>query len=236
MNKRLNIFYWLRKIFVSSIFQKFFLKKNIIRKYVFYSIYKSNHWNRYVDFDKNNLLVSGPGSMPGSKVTQTINKNLSLFIRKNNLKSILDIPCGDFSWISELVKANQITYVGYDIVEDIVNYNIKKFSSKKIKFFCKDIVNETNFGNYDLILSRDFFIHMSNEDIKKVLFNIKKSKGKFFACSNNSDVKVNSNILIGQHRKVNLSIHPFNLGKPYFFFYEGTEDCFINIYKISEIK
>lgn len=235
MNKRLNIYYWLRKLCVSNIFQRFFFKKEFIRRFVFYTIYKSNHWNKYSKVDENNLLVSGPGSIPGTIPTQTVVKNLRTFIRKNNIKSILDIPCGDFSWFQDLIKSEKLNYTGWDIVSDIIEYNKRKYSSESINFFFKDIVSENNFGNYNLIFSRDFFIHMNNDDIKKILNNIKKSNAKFFACSNNSDVSINKDILVGQHRKVNLTIEPFNIEKVYSSFYEGTADRYINIYKISDL-
>ena len=236
MNKRLNIYYWLRKLFVSNIFQKIFYNQKLIRKYVFYTIYKSNHWNKYDKVDENNLLVSGPGSIPGSHLTQNVLKNLKTFIINNNIKSILDIPCGDFSWIKELIKNEKLKYVGWDIVNEIIEHNKKKFLLENVDFFCKDIVNENNFGNYDLIFSRDFFIHINNNDIKKIINNIRKSKAKFFACSNNLDLLINKDILVGQHRKINLSIEPFNLKKTYSSFYEGSGDRYINIYKISDLK
>ncbi len=50
-----------------------------------------------------------------------------------------------------------------------------------------------------------------------------------------SDVSINKDILVGQHRKVNLSIEPFNIKKVYSSFYEGTEDRYISIYKISDL-
>ena len=235
MNKRLNIYYWLRKLFVSNMFQKFFIKEGLIRKFVFHTIYKSNHWNRYASIDDNNLLVSGPGSIPGTPTTQNVIKNLNTFIKQNNIKSVLDVPCGDFSWMKDLIKSENLNYVGWDIVGEIIEYNKKKYSSENINFFCKDIVNENNFGNYDLIFSRDFFIHMKINDIKKILNNIRKSNAKFFACSNNSDVLLNRDILVGQHRKINLSIEPFNIKKVHSSFYEGNEDCYVNIYKISDL-
>ena len=235
MNKRLNIYYWLRKLFVSKTFQTFFLKKNLLRKFVFHTIYKSNHWNRYQSIDNNNLLVSGPGSVPGTTQTQTVLNNLKILIEENKLKSILDIACGDFSWMKELLKNDELNYVGWDIVGEIINYNKKNYSSKNINFFCKDIVNENNFGNFDLIFCRDLFIHLNINDIKKILNNVRKSKAKFFACSNNSDILINNEILVGQHRKINLSKEPFNIKKVYSTFYEGTEDCYINIYKIKDL-
>jgi len=234
MIKKLSVYYWLRKIFVSKFIQ-IFLTKNFTRKFTFYLIYKSNHWNKYKKINEDNLLVSGPGSILGSNQTTNVINNLDIFIKRNNIQSILDMPCGDFSWIQDLVKKNiKINYTGYDIVKDIITHNNKKYSSNKIKFLCKDIINEKNFNNFDLIFIRDFFIHINNESIQKILINIKNSKVKFFACSNNNSVSFNNDIIaIGAHRKINLTIKPFYMKEFFYTFSEGIEDRYINIYKIS---
>jgi hypothetical protein len=232
MIKRLNIYYWLRKIFISRFIQKY-LNQNFVRKFIFYLIYKTNHWNRYQKINKNNILVSGPGSIPGSIQTKNIIDNLDSFIKKNNIKSILDMPCGDFSWMQDLIKKNNyINYTGYDIVEDIIFYNNKKYSKNNISFFCKDIVNETNFNNFDLVFIRDFFIHIDYVSINKILDNIKRSKVKFIACSNNNNAINNKDIAVGKHRKINLTIEPFYMNEIFYAFSEGVDDCYINIYKI----
>jgi hypothetical protein len=232
MIKRLNIYYWLRKFFISRFIQKY-LNQNFVRKFIFYLIYKTNHWNRYQKINKNNILVSGPGSIPGSIQTKNIIDNLDSFIKKNNIKSILDMPCGDFSWMQDLIKKNNyINYTGYDIVEDIIFYNNKKYSKNNISFFCKDIVNETNFNNFDLVFIRDFFIHIDYVSINKILDNIKRSKVKFVACSNNNNAINNKDIAVGQHRKINLTIEPFYMNEIFYAFSEGVDDCYINIYKI----
>ena len=182
MNKRLNVYYWLRKIFVSKFLQIFlinffYINKTTLRKIVFFLIYKSNHWNKSILIDSNKLLVSGPGSIPGSVQTNNIVTNLNNFIKKNNVRNILDMPCGDFAWMQDLLKINNtLDYTGYDIVEDIIIINNERYSSNNIRFFTKDIVNENHFDGFDLVFIRDFFIHISNEDILKVLYNIKNSK------------------------------------------------------------
>jgi len=137
MIKRLNIYYWLRKIFISRFIQKY-LNQNFVRKFIFYLIYKTNHWNRYQKINKNNILVSGPGSIPGSIQTKNIIDNLDFFIKKNNIKSILDMPCGDFSWMQDLIKKNNyINYKGYDIVEDIIFIIIKNIQKIILVSFVK---------------------------------------------------------------------------------------------------
>jgi hypothetical protein len=239
MIKRLSIFYWLRKMLVMKPIQLilvkiFFLRREFIRKLVFKLIYKTNHWNKYKSIDKQNLLVSGPGSIPGSKQTKNVIANLHDFIKKNNIQTMLDMPCGDFSWMQDLIKLNNnIVYTGYDIVDEIVQINNEKYSSSNTKFIQRDIVNEVNFDGFDLVFIRDFFIHISNNEIIKVINSIKNSKIKFFAClSHNNELK-NKDIAIGQHRRINLLISPFNLNNVYYKFSEEMDDRYVNFYKIN---
>ena len=234
MTTKLSIYYWLRKIFISRFIQ-ILISKNFIRKFIFFLIYKSNHWNKYKKINEDNFLVSGPGSIPGNNQTNNIINNLDIFIKKNNIKNILDMPCGDFSWMQDLVKKNiDINYTGYDIVKDIIVRNNKKYSSNKINFFCRDIVNEKTFDNFDLIFIRDFFIHIDNESINRILINIKNSKIKFLACSNNNSVSFNNDVVaIGAHRKINLTIKPFYMREIFYSFSEEIDDRYINIYKLT---
>jgi hypothetical protein len=92
LTTKFDIYYWLRKIFVSRFIQ-ILISKNFTRKFIFFLIYKSNHWNKYKKINEDNWLVSGPGSIPGSYQTKNVVNNLDIFIKKNNIKSILDMPC-----------------------------------------------------------------------------------------------------------------------------------------------
>jgi hypothetical protein len=144
--KIFNYQYWLRKFLVSKISQFFLikiflLKKNFIRSIIFTSIYKVNHWNKYKKINKNNLQVSGPGSDPESLQIKNLIVDLNKFIKDFQIKSILDMPCGDFVWMKKLVELNKdLKYTGFDIVGEIIDYNNKKFSSNNIKFLKKDIL------------------------------------------------------------------------------------------------
>ena len=95
VKKKLNLYYWLRKIFVSFWFQSiliniFFIKITKIRKIVFFLTYKTNHWNKYAFIDKSNLLVSGPGSFPDSEQTKNLIINLQDFINLNKNGNIYE--------------------------------------------------------------------------------------------------------------------------------------------------
>ena len=235
MNKYFNIYYWIRKILVSSLFSKFF-NQNLLNKLVFKAIYKSNHWNKSNKFN-NNQSFSGPGSIPNSFQTNNLIKNLKKFFEDNNIKNVLDAPCGDCAWIKNLFDLN-IKYTGIDIVEDLIRSNQANFiSNSNIKFYCKDVSLIKNFNDYDFVLMRDFFIHLPISQIQNILFNLKNSNCKFFALNSYENNPINKEISTGKHRKINLLKEPFNLGAPFSKIQEfnnqklPNEDNFIYIYK-----
>ena len=235
MSKYLNKYYWIRKIFVSNYVSKFVSQKTL-NKIVFNSIYKSNHWNKNQKFDLNQSY-SGPGSVANSIQTNNLILELQKFFNENNVRNILDAPCGDCAWIKKIFTTD-IKYTGIDIVEDLINQNkLTFYPSSNIEFYCKDLTEYNDFNNYDFILMRDFFIHLPLQMIKKIITNLKNSNCKYFAFNNYESVNINKEISTGQHRKINLLKDPFNFDLPYHKIQEVNnehspdQDNFIYIYK-----
>ena len=227
---RLDVNYWLRKIFVTKTFQKLIKDKSSLRKTVFTSIFKSKHW-AHGDLPDEYISVSGHGSNINSEQSNNLIYSLVEFIKKNNINSILDMPCGDFLWMNKLLKQIEIrNYLGLDIVEEIIDQNIKLYENEHIKFKSCDIVDFETSEDFDLVLMRDFFIHTNNEDIKRILMNIKKMNIKYFAFENYS-VSKNVDVVPGKHRKINLKLDPFNLMEPFYSFKDYEIDKFIYFYE-----
>ena len=235
MSKYFNRYYWIRKLFVNSFISKFISQK-LLNKIVFNSIYKSNHWNKSQKFNLNQSY-SGPGSVANSIQTNNLISEFEKFFKENNIKNILDAPCGDCAWISNIFD-NDIKYTGVDIVEDLINKNKLTFESKSnINFYCKDLSEYNDFDDYDFILMRDFFIHLPIPIIKNILTNLKNSNCKYFAFNNYENINTSKEISTGQHRKINVLKEPFNLNMPFYKIQEinnannPDQDNFIYIYK-----
>ena len=227
----INIYYWLRKVSFSNIFQKnSFLNENLKRKIIFYLIYKSFHWR---DYHKTSLNESSSGLGSDINVTKKLTNDLDDFLKKNKIKSLLDIACGDFVWMNKLIsKNNNLKYLGLEIVDKIVINNNKLFSNSNIKFKCLDVINESFPKNYDFILVRDFLIHIKNNDVINLIKKIKESNCKFFAINNFPYIKINKeNKGYGHHRFLNIEIEPFNLKNVYKVI--NDHDRKLNIYKIK---
>ena len=132
-------------------------------------------------------------------------------------------------------KKSEIKYLGIDIVDEIIKKNKKKYENEKVKFASFDIINFYTEEKFDLVFMRDFFIHINNSDIKKILINLQKMNIDYFAFEN-YDIKKNDDVTIGSHRKINLKLDPFNLEEPMYYFKDYEEDKYIYFYKKSALN
>ena len=228
--------YWLRKIYTSKLFQLLPIKNTELKKKIFTSIYKSNHWVQNEDsLPKEFISVSGHGSNINTKQHDNLVNNFNKIIKNFKINSILDMPCGDFLWIRKIIENQNIEYLGIDIVEELINENNKKYSRKNINFQTYDIVNFKTDVKFDLVLIRDLFIHIKNSDIIKILNNLKKMNIKYIIL-NSYNNEENKDVTVGQHRKINLQKEPFNLNEPIHYFKDYENDKFCCLYDINNFN
>lgn len=178
---------------------------------VFTEISRTNTW-----------LESESVSGIGSSLLQTaeIINHLPNILRELNVKTFLDLPCGDFNWMQK-VNMEAIHYTGGDIVQHIVTSNQEKYAREHIIFLQLDLLKD-ELGAYDMIFCRDCLVHLSFEDIRKAIKNIKKSGSKYLMTTTFPDQKVNEDIITGGWRPLNLEKVPFDFPKP---LYVLNEKC-----------
>lgn len=122
---------------------------------------------------------------------------------------MLDAPCGDFNWLSQ-VPLN-VDYFGYDIVEPVINANIARYSSSRVKFMRADITSDP-LPRVDLVLCRDCLVHFSFEDIFLTLRNVLKS-GARYLLTTTFPGRVNRDIATGDWRPLDFERKPFRFPK-----------------------
>ena len=170
----------------------------------FTEYYQSNYWG-------GEESVSGRGSDPIQ--TETLIGEIRKLIQLYSIKTILDIPCGDFHWMKN-IDFSDMSYIGGDIVEDLILKNTELYADRRnIKFEALDITKD-NLPQVDLIICRDCLVHLSYKDISKALSKVKQSNSKYLLATSFVERKRNYNITTGQWRPINLDIKPFNLSKP----------------------
>ncbi len=205
----------IKRLFLLIIDYYKFLRISLMNKNKkFFYIYTSKYWQNMTDGS-----LSGGGSNDIS--THNIKKSLSEFIKYNNIKSIIDIPCGDWKWMSEF-DLSDLEYFGYDIFDDLILDNQRKYTKKNITFDVKNLVNE-KLPKSDLIIIRDLLVHLDHTDIIKCLTNLDDSDFKFIGITNYPKIISHKNRLFGDYlrlgdkwRPINFSIHPYSLPSPDF--------------------
>ena len=168
----------------------------------FQSLYLNGGWT-----GTDGETVSGTGST--LEYTESVRHLLPFFIETYGITSLVDAPCGDFHWFKE-ISLPSVTYVGVDIVPELVEANAKKFETLQRTFLCSDVTCDP-LPAADLFLCRDLLLHIPIEDCWSVLRNAVSAEFKYLMFSS-YDVKTNADVEgpFG-YRPVNLQRPPFNL-------------------------
>lgn len=169
--------------------------------------------------------LSGEGS--SKEATTIVRQELPRIIKRYNIKTILDLPCGDLNWMKFVLEKNKsISYTGADVSLIAVKNNQKKFP--QLQFLHLDAVSTKIKSSYDLIFCRDLFVHLPNSEIDLCLKNFKNSGSRWLLTTTFIDRPENIDLVysetIVEWRPINLEKAPFFLLKPeYLFLEECTE-------------
>jgi hypothetical protein len=169
---------------------------------VFSDHYTDNGWG-------NPESRSGEGST--LQATEAVRAALPKLISDYNIATVLDIPCGDFNWMSRLDLP--VAYIGADIVAEIVAANHRAHGSDSRSFLQLDLAVD-DLPPADLILCRDCLVHFSYQHILAALANIRRSRAKFLLTTTHIGVERNKDIVTGEWRGLNLQAAPFFFPKP----------------------
>lgn len=181
---------------------------------VFSNIYENRKWG------SNNKPEYNGSSGEGSDVEY--NKNtyvpfLKKFIVDNNIKTIVDLGCGDFRCGKLIYNDLDITYTGYDAYEKVIDYNSTLFSFPKYSFVHLDFCNnKEHILNGDLCILKDVIQHWSISDIYVFLdYLVEHKKFKYIlicnCCNQGQD---NTNIENGDFRPLSCDYLPLKKYNP----------------------
>lgn len=171
---------------------------------VFADIYQNNHW-------KSAESISGKGSE--IRQTEVLIKELSKLLKERQVRSVLDIPCGDLNWMQK-VDLENIDYTGADIVEELINTNAEKYKERtNFKFRVLNLITDP-LPKCEMVIVRDCLVHLSYEEIFKAIENLKSSGSEFLLTTTFPEHHINHDILTGKWRPLNLQDKPFNFPTP----------------------
>ena len=135
----------------------------------FTKVYENNVWG----------FGSGPGSL--LERNQGYLTFIDQLITQLKIKSILDYGCGDLQFMKYLPQLNQkdFTYIGADIVEEVILRNKEEFKDNPTYSFYTfngedflDLLNSNPLIKADMIIVKDVFIHSPNRLIQEFITDI----------------------------------------------------------------
>ncbi|MBA4018964.1 MAG: hypothetical protein C0483_17485 [Pirellula sp.] len=170
---------------------------------VFGSIFQANSWGGIQS-------VSGRGS--DTDQTEFLVQSLPGFLKHLQVSTLLDVPCGDFHWMKD-VAIPDISYVGADLLPQIIQRNNAEFASPRRRFIVADLTKDA-LPKCDLILCRDCLVHLSFEAVFRALENICRSEAEYLLTTTFLNRSTHQDILIGEWRPLNLQLPPFQLRPP----------------------
>ena len=171
-------------------------------------IYKNKYWQNI-----DNGSLSGAGSNLDIS-TEKLSKELPSFFKTYKISSILDLPCGDWKWMSTM-DFQHVNYIGCDVVKEMIEDNSKLYARDNVKFMVKSLIDD-DLPKADIIIVRDLLVHLDTSDILKCLANIKRNDFEYIAITNYPTLKSQhkDKLLGDKWRPINLSKEPFSLTDP----------------------
>jgi len=176
---------------------------NLTTEEVFTVIYKQNKWGSQESH-------SGAGSTLVQ--TETLRRDLPKLLQRYDIKTMLDLPCGDHNWISHIDLPLE-SYIGGDIVPDLIQTDVIKYSCPSKRFKVLDLLT-SDLPEADLILCRDCLVHLSPKDIAQAISNLQRSSIKYLLATTFTNHKSNRDIRTGGWCPYNLQLHPFYFPEP----------------------
>jgi glycosyltransferase involved in cell wall biosynthesis len=174
---------------------------------IFTHIHAKNIWG-------NGQSVSGSGSDLAQ--TAVLREWLPATFQALHINTILDIPCGDFFWLSR-VELKLARYLGADIVQALVEANQARYGveepGRSVSFVQMNLLT-SSLPRVDLILCRDCLVHFSDQDVRQALRQIKQSGATYLLTTTFPSQTNKRTIHTGDWRPLNLEAPPFQFPRP----------------------
>lgn len=171
-----------------------------------------------------NLRWDGRNTCGGGSTleyTHSLQQQLPELLQRYNITSMLDAPCGDYSWMHLVKFPADFEYTGADIVPELIQRNQQSWPSTRFEQL--DITQDA-LPDVDLLFCRDCLFHLSQADIDLVIHNIRRSKIKYVMTTTYLPGHWdNTNISTGEFRPIRLTEEPFAWPEPIDSIEDGPE-------------
>lgn len=122
---------------------------------IFDKIYENSYWGN----------GSGGGSSP--EATEPYKIFLEGFIRQHDIKSIVDLGCGDWQF-SQFLDFGSATYFGIDASKNVIANNQRSFSRPGVSF-ANLPESYSKLPSADLLVCKDVLMHLDTKKVQDIL-------------------------------------------------------------------
>jgi SAM-dependent methyltransferase len=131
----------------------------LARKETFEEIYSGHSWG--------GGSRSGPGSDPEHTVSYV--RFVGRWLERHpECRRIVELGCGDWATTRLIPIGQRHSYLGFDIVPEIIASNRENFQFPNVRFECGDFLSNVPPGG-DLLLIKDVLQHLSNRSVQEFL-------------------------------------------------------------------
>lgn len=183
-------------------------------RHVFRDIYRRHHWT-------GSDSASGAGA--GLDQTGELRRQLPGLLTELGVDTILDLPCGDFSWMRTL-DLPVAHYIGADLLPEVVQPLAAGFTDDRHEFLVLDLTRD-RLPPSDVLLCRDCLVHLSFADIRSAVANAAGSTITYVLTTTFPRTEFNEDIVTGDWRVLDLEGAPFHFPAPIRILNEGCTEA-----------
>ena len=176
------------------------------------TILRGSTEDRFTKIYNDNIWLSDESrSGEGSELefTQNLRTHLPRLFQTYQIKTFLDAPCGDFNWMRHVVKDTGITYIGGDIVKEMVAKLNETDSDARVSFQHLNIIQDA-LPAADMMMVRECLFHFSYRDTYLFLENFCRHDIPYLLTTTHQPGSFeNMDIQTGDYRLINLFQAPY---------------------------
>ncbi|GMI42359.1 hypothetical protein TrCOL_g8862 [Triparma columacea] len=184
---------------------------------------------------------SGPGS--NLEVTNGVRRAILDVLDTNTVSRIVDVPCGDMTWMVELLpvlKDRGIRYLGIDVVSHLVEEHTAAYTNGEFKgtaeFRRLDLTKEElpDIFPGDLIICRHLMFHLPMHDNLQIIEKLGGSAANRLMLTTYLRADENErDFVLAMGHKVNLFRPPYCIKDPSRLVFDEQEDMYTGIWDLD---
>ncbi len=181
---------------------------------IFSRIYREHQWGWPSAPRKNDQFYSGGGTEIENDRNGAYIKLLQEYVDKPDVKTVVEVGCGDWEVSNRIDWSSIEAYSGFDVALDVVRYNNEHYESRKVKFYCRDLIGEMNevgvmqdgIITADLLIVKDVFQHLPSSYCAEF---VKSIPNRFRYNLITNDYGGNTEIALGGYSGNDFTAKPF---------------------------